>query len=280
MASSSSTDKQRTLLACCRPDGDDQGDKKLREALNHAEGDPVLKEFFTTQTEFDRPLAALVRAVPLPVNFDQEITAGMTRAAQPQFSWRGLLREPAFWAVLLAFAFLVAWGGDTLYQRAIGFPGDETVSKLIEGINAAESGPRDGGPGTAAATRFEAVSTESGKLGDTLFLKHNVEVFQVPAPFARTQTISYRVLEKNDTSVTQVKVHDHDMTFLIFPANELGVDITPPGRWKFLSGEGWAAGAQVTDNVCFVAICPGTKEDIQTYIRQGEDAAAHERIGH
>ena len=53
-----------------------------------------------------------------------------------------------------------------------------------------------------------------------------------------------------------------------------------PDAGNFLSGEGWAAGAQVTDNVCFVAICPGTKADIETYIQQGEDAAAHERVGH
>jgi hypothetical protein len=281
MAASLPTDKQRTLLACCRPDADDHGDKKMREALNSLEADSTLKESFNTQAEFDRPLAALVQAVPLPENFDAEISTGLNRASHPQFSWRGLLREPAFWAVLLAFTFLVAWGGDMLYERAVGFPGDETVSKLIEGIAAAEAaGQHDGGPGTPAATRFEAVSTESGKLGDTLFLKHNVEAFQVPAPFAHTQTISYRVLEKNDTAVTQVKVLDHKMTFLIFPAGEFGVDITPPGRWKFLSGEGWAAAAQVTDNVCFVAICPGTKEEMQTYIQEGEDAAARERVGH
>ena len=168
----------------------------MREALNSMEGDAALKESFATQTEFDRPLAALVRAVPLPENFDQEINAGLSRASQPQFSWRGLLREPAFWAVLLAFCLHGRLGWRIRFTSAPWVsPGDETVSKLIEGICAPPNPPASTTAGRALRrrTRFEAVSTESGKLGDTLFLKHNVEAFQVPAPFAHTQTISYRV---------------------------------------------------------------------------------------
>ena len=117
-------------------------------------------------------------------------------------------------------------------------------------------------------------------MGDTLFLKHNVEAFQVPPSFAHAQTISYRVLDRDDTTITQVKVHDHEMTFLIFPANDFNVDISPPGTWKYLAGEGWAAGAEVRDNVCFVAVCAGTKSDIEAYVQQGEEAAARERLGH
>ncbi len=252
----------------------------MREILNQLEGNPGLKDLFEAQAEFDRPLATLVQGVPLPESFEQEIDAGLRRAAQPQFSWRGLLCEPAFWAVLLAFAFLVAWGGNTLYQRAIGFPGDEDVTKLIEGIRAAETSPQKDALGTPEGARFEAVSTESGKLGDTLFLKHNVEVFQVPPSFAHTQTLSYRVLDRDDTTITQVKVHEHDLTFLIFPASDFNVDITPAGRWKYLAGDGWAAGVQVTESACFVVVCDGTKSDIEADVQQGEEAAARERAGH
>lgn len=271
MASTSfPADKQRTLLACCRPDGDDCGDKKIRAALAHLNGDAALQESFNQQAEFDRPLAALVRAVPLPENFDQEIDAGLNRASTLQFSWRGLFRQPAFWAVLLAFAFLVAWGANAFYQRAIGFPGDENVTRLIEGLMAADTAPAHG-----TATRFEPVSIESGKLGDTLFLAHNVEAFHVPAPFATTWTVSYRVVERNDAAITQVNVKERDMTFLIFRAPDLGVNIKPAGRWKFLEGEGWAAAAQVKDHVCFVAVFPGTKADVQAYIEQGGEPAGH-----
>lgn len=271
---SPSNDKQRAVLACCRPDGDDQGDRKLRDALNHLESDASLKASFDTQVDFDQVLGNMVRVLPLPETFNQEVSAGLARSdEQPQFSWRGLLRQPAFWAVLLAFAFMVAWGADVLYQRAVGFPGDEAVIKLIEAIRVAEGSSHQGDEGSPAATRFEPISVESGKMGDLLFLKHNVADFQVPGPFVHAQTISYRVMERNDTPVTQVKVHDRNLTFLVFRAEGFGVDINPAGQWKYLTGEDWSAAAEVTNHVCFIAISPGPKAELETYIQQAEESA-------
>ena len=248
-------DKRRALLACCRPDQDDQGDRKLREVLGQMKANPALQESFAAQARFDEQMAALVRDVPLPSTFEEEIAAGLRRTAQARFSWRALLREPLPWAVLLAFAFLVAWGANALYQRVTGFPGDETITHLVE---TASSDPDN--------TKLEPLDIECGKLGDTLFLKYGIDDYQVPPTLARLHTVGYRVFDEKDSSVTQVEVREHALTFLIFRADQLGVEIKPAGEWKFISGDGWAAAAEVHNNMCFVAMCHGSEDQLADYL--------------
>lgn len=248
-------DKSRVFLACCRPDQNDLGDRKLRDALQHLKTSPALQESFSAQASFDEQVAALVRELPLPPTFDDEIAAGLRRTSPAPLCWRGLLREPVAWAVLLALAILVGWGGNVLYQRATGFPGDETIAHLAE---AAASGAGD--------AKIEPLEIECGKLGDTLFLTHGIDDYQVPPSLAGMHTLGYRVFEQKDGSITQVQVREHGLTFLVFRADQQGVDIVPAGEWKFLSGDHWAAAAEVHNNICFVALCRGTEDDLADYL--------------
>jgi hypothetical protein len=261
MMAVSPDDKRRARLACCRPDQDDHGDRKLREALGQMKANPALQESFAQQARFDEQVAALVRDLPLPVTFQDEIAAGLRRTAHPQFSWRALLRQPAPWAVLLAFAFLVAWGANALYQRMIGFPGDETIAHLVE---TASSDKDD--------SKLEPLDIECGKLGDTLFLKYGIDDYQVPPSLARLHTVGYRVFDEKEGSITQVQVREHGLTFLIFRADQQGVEIVPAGEWKFLSGDGWAAAAEVHNNMCFVAFCHGDEDQLADDLTPGQPA--------
>ena len=70
--------------------------------------------------------------------------------------------------------------------------------------------------------------------------------------------------------MTQVQVRDHNMTFLVFRADAQGVDISPPGTWKHLQGEGWNAAAEVHNALCFVAVCKGDPAPLEAYLRQAE----------
>jgi hypothetical protein len=255
-------DKYRAQLACCRPTQEDHGDKALREALGRLKGDPALQESFTAQAQFDERLAALVREVPLPATFDDEIQAGLRRNTPVRSTWRGLARQPALWAVILAFGFLVAWGANMLYQRATGFPGDDTVSQLAQTAIA--------GPGQQP---FEPLTIASGKLGDTLFLKYGIDDYQVPAAFEHLEATGYRVFDHNGAAITQVQLRAHDMAFLIFRADALGVDIQPPGDWKFLTGDQWAAAAEVHNGVCFVALCRGDRDQLESYMYEAQTAS-------
>ncbi len=254
------TDKQRLRLACCRPDAADLGDRRLREALLRMAADPKLQETFAVQTDFDGPMAALVQHLPLPAGFDAEVAAGRRRAAQPRgFSWRSLLWQPAAWAVGLAFLFLLAWAGVAVYQHFTGFAGDDTVRQIIEYS-------RTG----ANSTHLEPLHTECGRLGDTLFLQYGLEDYAVPTLFDRDLATGYRVFAKNEKFVAQVQVNDHDMTFLVFRADQQNVNIQPPGRWKFLHGDDWSAAVQMHGQIGFVAICHGGEAALRTFMAEAK----------
>jgi hypothetical protein len=256
----SEVDKQRALLACCRPDGDPQGDRRLRGALQHMAADAALKDAFATQAGLDRVVGARVRAIPLPADFSLVVRTGMQRALRPAAgNWRGWLRQPALWAGLLAFAFLAWWAAYALYERARGFPGDDNVRALIE---IALQG------GDPATQHLIPIVTDADKLGDELFLQGNVDQYEVPTVFAHAKTRGFRVFDKNDSPVTQVQLRDLDIVLLFFRADSQGVDISPVGSWKRLDGEGWTAAAEVHNSECFVAICRGNPASLNGYLRK------------
>ena len=245
------TDPQRALLACCRPDAQPQGDRRIQQALKQMAADPALRDAFERQAEFDGRMAALVRGLPLPETFDTEVDAGlrdMGPGGKPKAAWRGWMRQPVFWAVLLAGAFLVAYGANALYEHHNGFSGDEIVRQIIE---TARTGPH--------ADHVEPINTECSQLGDKLFVQYGLEDYEVPAVFGHDQTVSYRVFAQNDSLVAQVQVRegDRDMVFLVFRADRQGVSIHPPGKWKFLDGDGWTAAVAVRHHIGFAAIAPG-----------------------
>ena len=261
------TDKHRIRLACCRPDGADQGDRRLREALQRMAADSKLREAFALQADFDGPMAALVQSLPLPAGFRQEIAAGQRRATRPRgFSWRGLLWQPVALAVGLAVLFLAVWAGMAVYEHSTGFAGDDTVRQMVEytrtGVNAG---------------KLEPLDNECGRLGDTLFLQYGLEDYAVPTLFDRDLATGYRVFAKNEKFVAQVQVKDHDMTFLVFRADQQNVNIQPAGRWKFLQGDDWSAAVQVRGQIGFVAISHGSVADIRTFLAEAKARMKHKK---
>lgn len=254
------TDKHRIRLACCRPDAADQGDRRLREALLRLDADPKLREAFALQADFDGSMAALVQSLPLPASFEAEVALGQRRAVRPRgVSWRSLLWQPAAWAVGLAFLFLAGWAGVAMYEHHTGFPGDDTVRQMIE---YARTG--------ANADHLEPLNAECGRLGDTLFLQYGLEDYAVPTLFDRDIATGYRVFAKNEKFVAQVQVEDHDMTFLVFRADQQNVSIQPSGRWKFLQGDDWSAAVQVSGQIGFVAIYRGRNAEIRTFMDEAK----------
>ena len=254
----SSSDKQMVLLACCRPDGSDLGDRHLREVLCQVKGDPGLQQAFARQAEFDGRLASLVQGLPLPRSFDAEVQTGVQRAMRPQGgSWRGVFRQPAAWAVLLAFLFLAGWVGQAYYEHTLGFAGDDNVKTMVE---YSRKGPH--------ADRFQPLATECSRLGDTLFLQYGLEDYAVPSPFTHVETTGYRVFARNEHLVAQIKVAERDMTFLVFRADQHGVDIDPPNRWKFVDGDGWTAAVAVRQKIGFAAVYQGAPSDARAYFNE------------
>ena len=258
----SSPDKSLALLACCRPDRSDQGDRRLREALQQVNGHPEARDLFALQTEFDARLAPLVQGLALPPSFDAEVQAAVRRAGRPQGgNWRGLFRQPAAWAVLLAVLFLAWWGGNAYYEHTQGFTGDDTVKEMVE---YSRKGPH--------ADHIEPLATECDQLGDTLFLQYGLEDYAVPSPFTHVKTTGYRVFAKNEHLVAQIKVEDKDMTFLVFRADQQGVSIFPPNRWKFVDGNGWTAAVAVRKQIGFAAVYKGDPGEARAFFMGAKKA--------
>lgn len=252
------SDKQTSVLACCRPDGSDHGDRRLREAVQQASVDPALREVFAQQTEFDGRLVSLVQGVPLPASFEAEVQTGVRRATRPEGgSWRGLFRQPAAWAVGLAFLFLAGWVAQAYYEHLQGFAGDDNVRTMIE---YSRKGPH--------SDHFQPLVTECKLLGDTLFLQYGLEDYTVPSPFTHVQTTGYRVFSRNEHLVAQIKVDEKDMNFLVFRADQHGVAIDPPNRWKFVDGDGWTAAVAVRQKIGFAAVYKGDPADARAYFNE------------
>ncbi len=249
-------DKHLARLACCRPDGDALGCRQTRGALGRMADAPALREAFDSQRVFDAPLVASVQALPLPDDFQTTVEDGLRLAAQSGTnSWRAILRQPALWAVLLAVAFLAAWAGWAVYEHAMGFPGDENVRQLVNLALKARLGS------------LEPLDTECGKLGDTLFLRHNLTDFDVPEAFTHEMATGYRVFKKDEEYVTQVHTRGDNLVILVFRADGQGVHISPKDTWKHLDGDGWIAAVTVYHRLCFVAVTRGDRTEIDARLR-------------
>ncbi|MHC5732622.1 MAG: hypothetical protein ACYTXY_52965, partial [Nostoc sp.] len=58
--------------------------------------------------------------------------------------------------------------------------------------------------------------------------------------------------------------------FLVFRADQQGVNIHPPGHWKFLDGEGWTAAVEVRHHIGFVAITRDAGAQLRDYLQKSE----------
>ena len=172
-----------------------------------------------------------------------------------------MVREPVFWAVMLAVGVLLFYAGDAVYEHVTGFAGDDTVRQLIE---TARTGPH--------ADHLEPLTVECSQLGDKLFVQYGLEDYEVPAALAHDQTAGYRVFAKNDSLVAQVIVdhHGQGMVFLMFRADQQAVNIHPPGHWKFLRGDHWTAAVMIRHHVGFVAVTPGKGAELREYLEKSE----------
>lgn len=92
----------RFILQSYRPNGQDASDPTFSEALQQAQRDPVLAEWFAQECQFDAAISTKVRAIPVPADLKGMILAGQQAAAAPG-RWTFLRK----WALAAAVALLV-----------------------------------------------------------------------------------------------------------------------------------------------------------------------------
>ena len=254
------------LLACCRP-GDAEpaaGDPPLANALRGLGADPTLRGNYERQQQFDREWLARLHALAPPADLAERAAARWQRARGSRRTWRGSLGVPVFIAVLLAGLFLLAWGGWTLYERRLRFPGDEALAKVLEGAL-----PSPSLDASARAGRMRSAhGAPCGGLGDELFLATGFDAYAVPDELVNQTAAGYRVLHPPGRGpVAQVALRGGaGMTLFVFRAAELDVHIEPTGQWRPLAGDRdrWAALVQERpDGVAVAVAAPVAAEELR-----------------
>lgn len=95
----------RLFLQCLRPNGQDNNDPVLHEALQQAANDPALQQWLTREQAFDRAFAEALASVPPPPGLQATLLAG-AKASRRAKQWR-----TTAWAALAACLALAALAG-------------------------------------------------------------------------------------------------------------------------------------------------------------------------
>jgi hypothetical protein len=244
--------RQRALANCAPVSEERIRDRSMRAAVYRARN----SNEFVNQQSFDRAVAAVVRAIPIPPETAEWFS---TKDLLPvsKWTWKKTVRNPAVLAIGIA---LVVIAGVLVFQflgRLNDFPGSGTARKLLTIA------------GSTRTVLLDPVSADAGTLSDLFFMKHGLEHYDVPAEFADFRTIGCRVFDDEESRrIAQIWVAEKHMQFFLFPADRnarTGAVLRFPG-WRYVHQEGWVGAVTEHNGVCFMAALRGDEKDVAPYI--------------
>ena len=210
---------------------------------------------FVNQQNFDRAVAALVRAIPIPPETAEWFSTDLISPSK--WTWKKTVRNPAVLAIGLA---LIVIAGVLVFQfvaRLNDFPGSATARKLLAIA------------GSTRSVLLDPVNADAGTLSDLFFMKHGLEHYDVPPEFADFRTIGCRVFEDDESQrIAQIWVAEKRMQFFLFPAErnaKTGAVLKFPG-WRYVHQENWIGAVTQRNGVCFMAALRGREKDLTPYI--------------
>jgi hypothetical protein len=247
------TRRQQALVQCAPFNGHQIKERNMRAAVFRVRK----ADEFANQQAFDRAVAAVVRATPIPAEVEEWFSK-QTIAAPPRRTWKTIARNPAILAIAIAVVVITAVFVFQFIEHRNDFPGAETARRLLT---------------TASSSRsvlLDPVKTDSGALGDLFFMKHRLEHYDVPPEFADLKTIGCRVFDDEDSRrIAQIWVVEQRMQFFLFPAErdaKTGRVLAFPG-WRYVKNqEGWTGVVAERNGVCFMAALRGPQKDLARYV--------------
>jgi hypothetical protein len=211
---------------------------------------------FGNQQNFDRAVAALVRAIPVPPETAEWFSA-KDLTAPSKWTWRKMARNPAVLAIGIALAVIAGVFVVNFLGHLHDFPGSGTARKLLTIA------------GSARSVLLDPVNVDAGTLSDLFFMKHGLEHYDVPAEFADFRTIGCRVFEDEESRrIAQIWLAEKRMQLFLFPAErdvKSGSVLRFPG-WRYVHQEGWVGAVTEHNGVCFMAALRGREKDLAPYI--------------
>jgi hypothetical protein len=249
--------RQRILVQCAPLSDERVNDRAMRAALHRARK----TETFATQQDFDRSVAALVHAIPIPPDIT-EFFPSETLIAPRGRTWKKQAQHPAFLATAIAVGVIAAVSIFHVVERMKAFPGETTARRLLTVASSAHS------------MMLDPVKTDAGALGDLFFMKHRLVHYDVPPEFADLRTLGCRVFDDEEGQrVAQIWVVEKRMQFFLFPAErdaKTGAAKEFSG-WRHVDQERWTGVVKEKNGVCFMAAVRGSEKDLVPYISKSKE---------
>src|SRR5205823_2263293 len=133
------------------------------------------------------------------------------------------------------------------------FPGRDSAMRMVE-ITDEMSG-----------MELEPKVAKAGDLEDWLFSK-GFDGYYVPPEFADLKTLGGRVFKQDGFPVAQVAIEKNSMLFYVFRAENFGVKIDPPEKWRIFEDEDWVAAVRAHDDTCFMLAFRGKRADMRNFL--------------
>jgi hypothetical protein len=226
-------------------------DRPMRGVMSRA----AKSSEFVNQQNFDRAVAALIRAIPIPPETAEWFSTDLISPSK--WTWKKTVRNPAVLAIGLA---LIVIAGVLVFQfvaRLNDFPGSATARKLLAIA------------GSTRSVLLDPVNADAGTLSDLFFMKHGLEHYDVPPEFADFRAFGCRVFEDDESQrIAQIWVAEKRMQFFLFPAErnaKTGAVLKFPG-WRYIHQENWIGAVTQHNGVCFMAALRGREKDLTPYI--------------
>jgi hypothetical protein len=226
-------------------------DRPMRAVMSRA----AKSSEFVNQQNFDRAVAALIRAIPIPPETAEWFSTDLISPSK--WTWKKTVRNPAVLAIGLA---LIVIAGVLVFQfvaRLNDFPGSATARKLLAIA------------GSTRSVLLDPVNADAGTLSDLFFMKHGLEHYDVPPEFADFRAFGCRVFEDDESQrIAQIWVAEKRMQFFLFPAErnaKTGAVLKFPG-WRYIHQENWIGAVTQHNGVCFMAALRGREKDLTPYI--------------
>ena len=244
--------RQRMLMRCAPFNDERIHDRAMRAAVFRVRK----TDEFGNQRKFDRAVAAVVQAAPVPAEVTEWLSKG-TFVAAPKPAWKKTLQNPAMLAIGIAVGVIAGILVFKLVERLNSFPGETTAKRLL--TMAASAKPM----------MLDPVKTDAGALGDFFFMKHRLAHYDVPPEFADFKTLGCRAFDDEEGQrVGQVWLVEKRMQFFLFPAErdpKTGAARHFNG-WRYVDQDRWTGVVQEKNGVCFMAAVRGAEKDLAPYI--------------
>lgn len=249
--------RQRVLVQCAPFNDDRIADRAMRAAVFRVKK----TEEFSHQRGFDRAVATLVQAIPVPSLVTEWISKG-TFVAPKRRTWSQFVMNPAVLAIGIAVGVIAGIFVFKLVERLNEFPGEPTAKRLL---NVASS---------TNPVMLDPVKTDAGSLGDFFFMKHRLAHYDVAPEFADLKTLGCRVYDDEEGQrIAQIWLVEKKMQLFLFPAerdSKTGAVHHFTG-WRFVDQDRWTGVVQEKNGVCFMAAIRGSEKELKSYIGKAKE---------